>query len=85
MRVILASGDKASHAASRAFGCLLSGAVDGAFPGSTTFKSDSLGFGDTVSAWEADALPTELCPRTFDSLSMGLMLLIAHSRCGRAR
>ena len=37
------------------------------------------------SAWEADALPTELCPRTFDSLSMGLMLLIAHFRCSRAR
>ena len=32
------------------------------------------------SAWEADALPTELCPRTLISLSMGLMLLVASCR-----
>ena len=32
------------------------------------------------SAWEADALPTELCPRTLLSLSMGLMLLVASCR-----
>ena len=32
------------------------------------------------SAWEADALPTELCPRTLLSLSMGLMLLVTSCR-----
>ena len=37
------------------------------------------------SAWEADALPTELCPRTLLSLSMGLMLLIAGCCCGCTR